>query len=370
MEIKTGFEAFLKEIRPTRSQIADMKSGHQTLRNHLNEFEDLQPWIIGTFIQGSYRRYTAIRPKNDERSDVDVVVVTRIPQLYTPSRALELFEPFMERYYTGKWQRQGRSIGISLSDVDLDLVITSAPSEALESIIAEITALNSEDDPILKSDLFRESEALEFYTNILNKAQQPQWKLEPLNIPDRKAGKWEKTNPLAQIGWTRDKNKRCNLHYVNVVKTIKWWRRINSSLNGSPKGYPLEHLIGYCCPDNLTSVADGVTRTLERIVGLYGSSRSAPILFDHGVVGQNVMARVSDEDWLSFIAEIKGAAILARSALDASTNYESTNAWRELLGNKFPESSASNTGLLKQGKANSLNFPSGPSGPKKPGGFA
>jgi tRNA nucleotidyltransferase (CCA-adding enzyme) len=113
MEMKTGFETFLKESRPTGNQISDMQSGHKTLRTRLNEYENLKPWIIGTFIQGSYRRFTAIRPKNDERSDVDVVVVTSIPQTYPPFDALKLFEPFMEKYYSGKWRRQGRSIGIS-----------------------------------------------------------------------------------------------------------------------------------------------------------------------------------------------------------------------------------------------------------------
>lgn len=370
MEMKTHFETFLKEIRPTGNQNADMKSGHETLRTRLKEYENLQPWVIGTFIQGSYRRYTAIRPKNDERSDVDVVVVTCIPQTYTPSEALKLFEPFVKKYYTGKWQRQGRSIGISLSYVDLDLVITSAPSEAFKQQLAEITSVNSEDDPIMKSIVSRESEGLDFYTNLINKAEQPRWKQEPLYIPDRNTEKWEQTNPLAQIAWTQDKNNRCSGYYVNVVKVIKWWRRINPNLTGSPKGYPLEHLIGYCCPDDLTSIADGVTRTFEKIVALYGSSESAPILYDHGVIGQNVMSRVSNGDWQTFIAEVKNAAILARNALNASTNKESADTWRKLLGNKFPGSSSSNTGLLNQDSANSLSFQSKPGGPKKPGGFA
>ena len=370
MELKTDFETFLTEIRPTAYQISEMKSGHTTLRNRLKDDENLKPWIIGTFIQGSYRRYTAIRPNNDERSDVDVVVVTSIPQRYTPTDALKLFEPFMEKFYPGKWRRQGRSIGIFLSYVDLDLVITSAPSEAFKQQLALITSINSEDDPIMKSGVVRESEGLDFYAKLINKAEPPKWKQEPLYIPDRNSGKWEQTNPLAQIDWTREKNNRCNGYYINVVRIIKWWRRFNPKLTGSPKGYPLEHLIGNCCPDDLNGIADGITRTLERIVSLYGSNGSAPILYDHGVTGQNVMSRVSYADWQTFIAEVKNAAIVARSALDASTNKESADTWRKLLGNKFPESGSSNSGLLQQDSASSLSFQSKPGGPKKPGGFA
>lgn len=370
MELNTSFGTFLTEIRPTSSQISDMKTGHETLRTRLTEYEDLQSWVIGTFIQGSYRRNTAIRPKNEERSDVDVVVVTNIPQTYTPSAAQKLFEPFMEEYYKGKWRIQGRSMGISLSYVDLDLVITSAPSEVLNKQLEKIMSIKSDNDPIFKNEIFKESEGLNFYTAILNKEEQPQWKQEPLYIPDRNSGKWEQTNPLAQIAWTQEKNKRCNGYYVNIVKVIKWWRRTNPNLIGSPKGYPLEHLIGQCCPNDPSSIADGVTRTLEIIVTSFGSYKNAPILYDHGVMSQNVMSRVSNEDWQTFISEVKGAANLARSALNASTNKESSEIWRKLLGNKFPESSSNNTGLLNQDSVSPLSFQPKPGGPKKPGGFA
>lgn len=53
----------------------------------------------------------------------------------------------------------------------------------------------------------------------------PQKGLEPLYIPDRDADSWEKTHPLEQISWTQQKNARCNGHYVNIVKCLKWWRK-------------------------------------------------------------------------------------------------------------------------------------------------
>ncbi len=82
----------------------------------------------------------------------------------------------------------------------------------------------------------------------------------PLLIPDREAKKWIETNPLAQIQWTQRKNALCNSHYINVVKSLKWWQ-INNFHDGNlpkyPKGYPLEHIIGFCCPDDISSVAKG-----------------------------------------------------------------------------------------------------------------
>jgi hypothetical protein len=82
------------------------------------------------------------------------------------------------------------------------------------------------------------------------------------------------------------------------------------------------------------------------------------------------MSRVSYGDWQTFIAEVKNTATLARSALNASTNKESADLWRKLLGNKFPESGSSSMGLLQQDSASSISFQSKPGGPKKPGGFA
>ena len=37
-------------------------------------------------------------------------------------------------------------------------------------------------------------------------------------IPDRDANRWEQTDPISQIEWTHDKNRRTNGHFVNVVK--------------------------------------------------------------------------------------------------------------------------------------------------------
>ncbi len=149
MEMPSYFEKFLREIRPTSKQIEDYKGGHSTLRERLERDEDLRPVIISTFLQGSYRRATAVRPIGDKRPDVDIVVVTRLDKdEYTPDQAMQVFGPFLERYYQGKYQRQGRSWGISLTYVDLDLVLTSAPSESMKDIYASkaVTAYETPED--------------------------------------------------------------------------------------------------------------------------------------------------------------------------------------------------------------------------------
>ena len=343
MELPTYFTRFLKEIRPTEKQRERCKTGHQTLRDRLDKDTNLKPILVSTFLQGSYRRATAVRPKGNANLDVDIIVVTRLDRCDypDPNKAMDKFVPFLKKHYKGKYQRQGRSFGIELSYVNLDLVITSAPSEVEEEVYKSMA---------VRTDLTLEDlnnwRLTKFWTpsdnqtiSLANRSQE-EWQTEPLWIPNRDAGTWEETHPLEQIKWTWKKNASCNTHYVNVVKALKWWQRVHHE-DDRPKGYPLEHLVGICCPDNINYVAEGVTRTLEVIVAnysWYALSKQTPFLPDHGVPDHNVFERVDGEEFAEFYEHVKKAAKIAREALDADTKEKSIEKWRELFGSKFPDS--------------------------------
>lgn len=349
MILETDFADFLQDIRPSEAMRDDLKTEHQTLRHRLNaDNEGLTKYLVSDFLQGSYKRSTAIRPKGDRRSDVDIIVVTKLSEEeYTPAKAMDVFKPFLDKYYKGKWRQQGRSFGIELSYVELDLVLTSAPSEAVAGILRS-EALSAddglEDDPewrlhrswLALSSRYR-SDAREVITKAKN---EPEWKAQPLRIPDRDSNKWESTHPIAQITWTRDKNKRTNKHFVNVVKAIKWWRVEKHEEPKHPKGFPLERLIGQCCPDGIESVAQGVVETLEKIVSEYALTvrvGGKPTLPDYGVSTHDVFKRISADDFKKFYDQVKDAAVLARSAYDSDDRTESGNLWRDLFGSKFPK---------------------------------
>jgi predicted nucleotidyltransferase len=103
MELTTYFNDFLRNIRLTQRQIEELRKGHETLRSRLHDDEVLSKIIVSTFLQGSYRRATAIIPNGDQRSDIDVVVVTKMDKdEYSPDQALKSFIPFMEKHYKGK----------------------------------------------------------------------------------------------------------------------------------------------------------------------------------------------------------------------------------------------------------------------------
>lgn len=334
------FSSFLQEVRPTQNQRDECRTGHETLRDRLHNYESLKDIVVGTFLQGSYRRATAIRPIGDSRSDVDVIVVTNLDKSqHTPKQAMKLFEPFLDKYYKGRWQPKGRAFSISLSYVELDLVITAAPSEVQLQSWQEMAQLNESDVLGDTSWKPRDSWLPQESFHGLGE-QKATWKLEPLDIPDREANEWDRTHPLAQISAAWAKNRSTNKHYVNVVKAIKWWKCARQSDLEYPKGYPLEHLLWVCCPDNIVSVAQGVVLALEEMsyrYKAYADAGQVPFVPDHGVPEHNVLGRLSPEDFCEFHKRIQSAATQARDAFDENNVCEGADKWRLLFGSKFPE---------------------------------
>ena len=344
MDIPTYFTDFMHNIRPSPQEMEVYQRAHRELRELLLADDDLKDLVVITFLQGSYRRATLLRPGPGEHADVDVVVVTRMSgDDTTPDQAIRAFVPFLDRHYPGKYRLQGRSIGITLDGVDLDLVVTSAPSESQQGILQSDgltdfdTVENWQQLPSWFPPSLGSGERSGFQLRV---AQDETWRLEPLEIPDREARRWEPTHPLEQIRWTHEKNRRTNGHFIHVVRAIKEWKRLNKRLPRYPKGYPLEHLIGACCPDGITSTAEGVTLTLEAMDKTFAAHAAAgvtPELPDHGVPEHNVLQRVSGSDFAAFHSQVGLAAKTVRAALNASSVEESANLWGQVFGNDFPK---------------------------------
>lgn len=307
MELPNAFTTFLQDIRPTDAQRTKLREAHERLRTRLQQDESLSGAIITTFLQGSYRRRTAVRPRDGQRPDVDIVVVTNLDETqHTVATAMGRFKPFLNKHYPERWRSQGRSFGIVMSDVDLDVVITSLPPKADISWWSRFLSL--EDD---ESD----------------------WKSRPLRIPDRLGGSWHDTDPLGQNQFTSDKNRRTNGNFVNVVKAIKWWRiQHGDQLPTYPKGYPLERIVAEACPDDVRSVAEGVVSTFDWIA----RTPYKPRLNDY-TVASNVLHQLSDSDWTAFHRVASTMAPIARHALHTTSPEDSHEIWRRIFGSKFPE---------------------------------
>jgi len=109
----------------SQEKTKELQEAHTRLRERLLADEYLGPKIVSVFLQGSYRRSTSIRPQGDDKLDVDLVAVTRFRRQDYPvaDKVMDEFTSFLNKHYKGKWKRKGRSIGIEMSNVNLDLVI-------------------------------------------------------------------------------------------------------------------------------------------------------------------------------------------------------------------------------------------------------
>ncbi len=352
MELRPQFDQFLRDIRPSERHKEEWKMGSGTLRARLLADPELSPMIVSSFLQGSVRRSTAVRPTGGKRSDVDVVVVTTIDHnAEQPAVAMKRFEPFLTRYYPGKWKQQDRSFGIELSYVDLDLVVTALPTDpTARTKLLELyrsQAVGMTDSLEERAD-WRLSKTWTPSINTLaasspttnDTVPDADWKPHPLMLPDRAVKKWGPTHPLAQIKWTADKNRACNGYYINVVRALKWWRHEHADqLPKYPKGYPLEHMIGHVLPDDTQCLAQGVTLAFEGLRDKFGLSAQlgiVPYLADHGVPTHNVLKRLEPKDFTAFINAATAAADTARKALDSQDAEESGGFWQELFGTSFP----------------------------------
>jgi hypothetical protein len=362
--LPTYFQDFLKAIRLQEDLRGELQEAHRELTERLDHDTTLKPVLVETFLQGSYKRSTIIDPEEGDQADVDVVVVTGLPERLhpEPATAMDLFIPFLNANYRGQWESQDRSFGIRQGRVWMDMVITSAPSEAMKRVLkfrAVRSRLSLEEDAdfrIREAWIHPEQRtAPHNWQELMKREGEPlgSWSEDPLRIPDRTRRCWEPTHPLAQIDWTAEKSRRCNGHYLGVVRAIKWWRRRNPKPK-YPKGYPLEALIGDACPNEITSVAEGVTRTFETLEERWremAAQQQTPFIKDHGV-DQNVLGRISGEEFAEFHALVGPASRTARRAFEAPEKEQSVLLWQDLFGGRFPDARGGG----------------GPGGPQDPGG--
>ena len=335
MKLHNYFKDFLTNISLTQNQISRIKTTHETLRKRLDDDEKLSDMIIDTFLQGSYKRYTAISPKNGEKSDVDIVVVMDLDKdEKQPNELFNKFKDFLNEHYEDKYKFNNKSIRITLSDVDIDLVIT-IPCDSSDNF--DKNFFNKSVKEFKDEDIDSEN---------IEKGY--------LYLPNVDENTWIKINPTAQIINTTLKNKESNGWYIKVVKCIKWWQRLNYP-DLSVKSYPLERFIFECCPNDITCAADGVYLTFKNMV----TYNQKPVLKDFALE-TDVFENISDEMYDEFYSKACEAAEISKQARFEEDGDESIRLWKELFGSKFDDSNDSNdnnSGFTKPNKKASV--PSG-----------
>ncbi len=333
MITQTQFVKFLQDIEPSATTKSNASSSHTRLREFLIEHPELGQFIFKTFLSGSYKRDTAIRPQvkngNTERPDVDIIAVT-IHTLYdSPAAVVELLYSILRMEYKNI-RRQTRSVGIQAPLADMDVVPIIAP-DGLDGT---------------------------------------------LYIPDRKLEKWLVTNPPGHTNWTIEVNKASNGYFKPLVKLMKWWRRQNPTVSKRPKGFVVECIVAECMNYQETQYADLFLGTLETIVNRYAidiAYKRVPFIPDPAVNGNYVTTGMTFDAFEGFYNKAKAHAELGRRAQAERDPVKSLDMWRQIFGLRFPASEATNFSSLLETPVRPLGttFPNQPINPSnKPRGFA
>ncbi|ETT74128.1 hypothetical protein C173_10021 [Paenibacillus sp. FSL R7-277] len=331
MITQAQFISFLRNIEPSPTTKSNASDGHIKLRNYLHGHFAYKQKYVNSFLTGSYKRDTAIRPKIVEgetaRPDVDIIVVTNHTRSHNPQEVITiLYDALKPAYPTIR--PQNRSVGIKTDKVDIDVVPIIAPY-GMEGT---------------------------------------------LYIPDRKKVQWIETNPPNHTSWTTEVNQGSGERFKPLVKLMKWWRRENGTNAKKPKGFVIECIVAECMDRNQTQYGELFVGTLERIVDKYAISialKVVPVIQDPGVSFNSVTNGMTFEAFERFYNKVKLHAIIGREAINELDAEKSLQKWRVLFGGQFPKSGMTQTNsLIASAISPSLSFPNHAVEPKKPEGFA
>ena len=332
MTTQQQFLDFLWEIEPSTSTVDACSSAHNTLREALRTDENFSKLHVETFLSGSYRRDTAIRPQKIDgvlqRPDVDIIVVTNHTEDDDPHDVLDALHQALVDAGYANLKVNRRSIAVTLAGVDMDVV------------------------PVIEDG-------------------------DAYLIPDIELKDWLPTNPPAHTQWTVDVNRAAAGRFKPLVKLVKWWRRYHLSAMRRPKGFILECLVAKHMNYSQANYETLFVEVLEAVrdnYAIYVALSQVPFLEDPGVPSSNVFSNVTFDEFKTFYAKVKEHAALARKAKDEIDDDEALKQWRSILGQRFPAAAGASkafaSSLLRPAVGAGLTFPATPVLPNKHAGFA
>lgn len=329
MVTQQQFKDFLAKIEPSQTTRDNCAKAQSNLRDKLSSDEIWgKKYCLDTLLSGSYKRHTAIRPRiidgSIQRPDVDIIVITNYSKSDKPKDVLNELNSAIKRIGYSNTKKQNRSVHISLSTVEMDVVPLIAPYG-------------------YDSNWF---------------------------IGDRESDSWIFTDPRKQVQYTTNMNKTHDNDFVPLVKLFKWWRRefpINTSHN-HPKGIGMEKIVGDNISDGI-HIGETFVLTIEKMVSayyLYDLRDAVPFIADPGDTSSNLLKGFTSSDFRKFYKYLSENAKNARKAYDSTDNEESLTYWRKIFGQEFPDSKDSSS---SQTNTTGFSFPSRQVNPNKPAGF-
>ncbi len=332
------FNDFIRDITPSPTTNARSSSAHNAVRDALTSDSYYKHEVIRTFLGGSYKRKTAIRPVtkggDTERPDVDIyVVVQGSTWTKSPDELIEDLYAVLNRNRTAlgitKIGRNRCSIAVSSGKADMDV------------------------SPLL------ERYADGYY-----------------RIGNRHTGEWYATEPEVHTAWSANVNTESGGRFNPMVKMVKWTRREFPTKSKHPKSIALEALVAKHMSRTETHYGKLVHDAFDTIVDQYWSNRllgSCPILKDPAIPGGNLLNGVSGYAFAAFYDKTKYFRDEAAKAIAEEDQDEATKHWRRIFGARFPapKSTSSSASLKAAVPMSPHAFPPRPSAPpNKPADFA
>lgn len=113
MAFRSQFNKLLSDIEPSSTTKENASRAHTDLRDFLADNETYKKVYQRSFLSGSYKRNTAIRPRVKggvaDRADIDIIVVTNHTRAEDPDAVInELYRVLKEEYTS--YRKQGRSV--------------------------------------------------------------------------------------------------------------------------------------------------------------------------------------------------------------------------------------------------------------------
>jgi hypothetical protein len=343
MSTQQQFRDFLSDIEPSATTKSNASARHTELRDFLAADAEFKEHHIQTFLSGSYKRDTAIRPRilngTVARPDVDIIVVTDYTLEDDPKDVIDAVFEAVQRLknkrtsYTAI-RRQARSIGVETTTVDMDVVPIIAP-EGME---------------------------------------------ETLYIANRQyestSEKWLVTNPPGHTAWTVEMNRNSGGRFKPLVKLMKWWRRENPTISKRPKGFVIECIIAQCFNAEETDYERLFLGALDAIVSKYEpyiTARIPPQIADPSVPENYVTSGLTFDAFEGFYNKVKTHAEIGEKIRTETDPDEELKLWRKIFGDRFPAAGGSTKAddlLQEAASVSPFTFPDRPVVPKKPAGFA
>jgi len=283
MILKKSFDDLLTKISLNPTRIERIKSAHNTVRDFLKKSDILKKYYINTYLQGSYRQDTAIKPIDGDEYDVDVVLEmnwkdndgefkgkSEIKQKL--KQALEGSEDFKYRILP---HHRKRCITLDYAgDFHMDILPCHSDNDDTDTICV----FDSNDE-------------------------------------------WRASHPKGFIDWINNIQKNSN-------SNIKYWRNIQFGEKSHPKSIILSTIIGECISSTEKSIDTALVITMEKILENYEvEKRDVPEIYNPSLEVENLSDNLSLSDYNRFINKLTKAAETARKALDEKNVEKAVELW-------------------------------------------